>query len=99
MASKQVNDGACDRPGRFFAGTWPTRITGEGAPLTCGRRSQGTGLLPVGGIYTGIGWSPDDRRWYYIDSLYLRVDLFDYGAQQVAIGKPPHVRHHRLRAR
>lgn len=80
----QMNDGAVDACGRFWAGTTclePEAHHGAGS-LYC--------LDPVGlevtehlsgiDVSNGIGWSPDGRRCYYIDSARHRVDVFPFDA-------------------
>jgi sugar lactone lactonase YvrE len=74
-----MNDGACDRAGRFYAGTMAFDETpGAGALYRLDPDLGVTRLLTGVSISNGIGWSPDERLMYYIDSLVHRVDVFDY---------------------
>ena len=87
IPGNRMNDGACDRAGRFFAGTMASdESPGAGALYVLATDRQVTRLLTGVGISNGIGWSPDDQRMYYIDSLTYRVDLFDYEPATGAIG-------------
>jgi len=87
IPGNRMNDGACDRAGRFFAGTMAEdESPGAGALYLLTADHQVTRLVAGVGISNGIGWSPDDRRMYYIDSLTYRVDLFDYDPGTGAIG-------------
>jgi sugar lactone lactonase YvrE len=87
MPGNRMNDGACDRAGRFFAGTMAEdESPGAGALYLLATTHRVTKLFAGAGISNGIGWSPDDRRMYYIDSLTYRVDLFDYEPGTGAIG-------------
>jgi sugar lactone lactonase YvrE len=87
IPGNRMNDGACDRAGRFFAGTMADDETpGAGALYLLATDHQVTRLVAGVGISNGIGWSPDDRHMYYIDSLTYRVDLFDYEPSTGAIG-------------
>jgi sugar lactone lactonase YvrE len=87
VPGNRMNDGACDRAGRFFAGTMAAdESPGAGALYLLATDHQVTRLVAGVGISNGIGWSPDDRRMYYIDSLTYRVDLFDYEPAAGAIG-------------
>ena len=87
LPGNRMNDGACDRAGRFFAGTMADdESPGAGALYLLAADHQVTRLVAGVGISNGIGWSPDDRRMYYIDSLTYRVDLFDYEPSTGAIG-------------
>ncbi|WP_345571738.1 SMP-30/gluconolactonase/LRE family protein [Nonomuraea rosea] len=75
----RMNDGACDRAGRFFAGTKAEDDTpgaGNLYRLDPGRSCERvlTGVT----ISNGIGWSPDERLCYYVDTPSDQVDVFDY---------------------
>lgn len=90
----RLNDGKCDRAGRFWASSihqdpdlvhelmesGTTRRTGPG-PAACYR------LDPDGQVHqifdgvtvgNGLAWSSDDSRMYYIDTVTRGVDVFDY---------------------
>jgi len=75
----RMNDGACDRAGRFFAGSMANDETpGAGALYRLDPDHSVTRLITGVGISNGIGWSLDDTRMYYVDSLTYQVDVFDY---------------------
>jgi sugar lactone lactonase YvrE len=75
----RMNDGACDRAGRFYAGTMAAdESPGLGTLYRLDPNLQVTALATGLGISNGIGWSPDERLMYYIDSQVHRVDVFDY---------------------
>jgi len=87
VPGNRMNDGACDRAGRFFAGTMAEdESPGAGALYLLATDHRVTRLVTGVGISNGIGWSPDGRRMYYIDSLTYRVDVFDYEPGTGAIG-------------
>ena len=78
----QMNDGAVDAAGRFWAGTFCLELghdPGSGA-LYCLRPETLEATKELGGISVsnGIGWSPDGRRCYYVDSDTGRVDTFAF---------------------
>jgi sugar lactone lactonase YvrE len=80
----QMNDGAIDARGRFWAGTTclePERYSGAGN-LYCLDPVTLEAAEHLGGIdvSNGIGWSPDGRRCYYIDTARKRVDLYPFDA-------------------
>ena len=74
-----MNDGKCDAAGRFWAGTKDVE----------GRRPLGslfrvdadrslTTVLSGVTLSNGLGWSPDQRTMYYIDSTTYGIDAFDF---------------------
>ena len=92
--TNRVNDGAVDPAGRLFQGTMS--IDDPGSPVAalyrvdgnCGARRVLSDVM----ISNGIGWSPDASVMYYIDSLTLRVDRFDYDRDTGSIeGRRPFV--------
>jgi sugar lactone lactonase YvrE len=87
VGENRMNDGACDRAGRFFAGTMAEDETpGAGALYRLGPGHEVTRLLTGTSISNGIGWSPDESRMYYVDSLTHGIDVFDYDPAGGAIG-------------
>lgn len=86
VPGNRMNDGKCDSAGRLWAGTMavPPR-PGAGAlyRLEAGRGVEQ--VLTDVGISNGLGWSPDDRLMYYVDTLEGRVDVFDFDAGTGAI--------------
>lgn len=85
VSTNRMNDGKCDSAGRFWAGTMGDRAEpGVGALY----RLEGGVVERVIGditISNGLGWSPDDRLMYYIDSPQGRVDVLDFDAATGAI--------------
>ncbi len=78
-ARHRFNDGKCDPTGRLWLGT----LSLESAPAECAlfslspaapTRTEVTGVS----LSNGLGWSPDGRTFYYIDTPTRRVDRFDY---------------------
>ncbi len=83
----RMNDGACDRAGRYYAGTMAAdERPGAGALYRLDPDLTVTRLLTGIGISNGIGWSPDERLMYYVDSLDHRVDVLDYDPASGSIG-------------
>ena len=73
----RFNDGKIDRKGRLWAGT----MTAKGA--TSALYQMGSDLkikkmLSNITISNGIGWSPDNRVMYYVDSLRYIINAFDF---------------------
>jgi sugar lactone lactonase YvrE len=86
MTGLRMNDGACDRAGRFFAGsTAEDESPGRGAFYSLATDHRVTRLFDGVGISNGVGWSPDERLLYYVDSLAYRLDVFGYDPATGAI--------------
>ncbi|MFF4195870.1 SMP-30/gluconolactonase/LRE family protein [Nonomuraea sp. NPDC001831] len=78
-AGNRMNDGACDRAGRFFAGTKAEDDTpGAGSLYRLSQDRTCDKVLDGVTISNGVGWSPDERLMYYVDTATDRIDVFDY---------------------
>jgi sugar lactone lactonase YvrE len=90
----RMNDGACDRAGRFWAGTMALdERPGAGALYRLSPNGRVDMMLRPVSISNGIDWTLDDRRMYYIDSSAQSVDVFDFDAATGAIAnRRPFVR-------
>jgi sugar lactone lactonase YvrE len=83
----RMNDGACDRAGRFFAGTMADdEAADRGTLYRLDPDHSVVAVIPVVTVSNGIGWSPDDSLMYYIDSPTRRVDVLDYDPVTGAAG-------------
>jgi sugar lactone lactonase YvrE len=86
MPGNRMNDGKCDRAGRLWAGTMALDLRpGAGSlyRLDAGRRVER--MVADVTISNGLGWSPDDRLMYYIDTPEHRVDVLDFDLATGAI--------------
>ncbi|HEX2134490.1 MAG TPA: SMP-30/gluconolactonase/LRE family protein [Microvirga sp.] len=87
FAVERINDGAADRQGRFWFGTFsPTMSPGGGAlyrldPDLSVRRMD-SGLT----MSNGIAWSPDDTTMYFADSSPGRIYRYAFAADTGEIG-------------
>lgn len=84
----RLNDGACDPAGRFWVGSVALDFASGVACLY--RYSSDGGLARVLSevtISNGLGWTPDGRGMYYVDSMTYRIDLFDYDVATGAISE------------
>lgn len=81
----RLNDGKCDSQGRFWFGSM-SRGRGEGELY----RYDPDGSLRVMesgvSISNGLGWSPDQKTFYYTDSPLRTIYAYDYEADTGAIG-------------
>lgn len=84
--SLRFNDGACDPAGRFLAGTmaWD-QAPGAGSLYRLDPDLTVTRLVDDVTISNGLGWSPDGRTMYYVDTSTRRIDAFDYDLATGAI--------------
>lgn len=74
----RLNDGAADPWGRFVVGSMATGTQEGQASLY--RYHESTGTRRLYGdvtISNGVGWSPDRRRMYYVDSGPGTIHTFD----------------------
>jgi len=75
----RMNDGGCDRAGRFFAGTMAfDERPGAGALYRLDLDGVVTTVLDGLSVSNGLGFSPDDRTAYVTDSGPGLVWAFDY---------------------
>ena len=81
LPDNRFNDGKCDPRGRFWAGTMSMVRKPGTASLYC-LDVDHTVRRVFGGvtISNGLGWSPDQRTMYYIDTPTMQVAAFDYDA-------------------
>ena len=80
----RFNDGKVDRKGRLWAGT----MTFKGATSALYRMDSDLGVKKIISeitISNGIGWSPDNRIMYYVDSLRYVIYAFNYDLATGAI--------------
>ena len=88
----RLNDGSCDPAGRFWVGSMALDL--ERAAAVLFRYEKGALERVLDGITlsNGIGWSPDGRLMYYVDSLAYGVDVFDFDADSGELrGRRPFV--------
>ena len=74
----RMNDGAGDPWGRFWIGSMA--FSGEKGRGSLYRFHESTGTETVFGdvtISNGMGWSPDERTMYYVDSGPGTISAFD----------------------
>jgi sugar lactone lactonase YvrE len=77
----RMNDGTCDRQGRYYCGTMAYAETpGAGTLYRLDQDRSVTPVLTGSTISNGIVWSVDGSSVYYIDTPTHRVDGFDFDA-------------------
>ena len=89
LAGNRMNDGKCDRRGRFWAGTMATDHTPGAGTLYRLEKANGddavTAIFSGITVANGLDWSPDNRLMYYIDSPSQRIDVFDFEEESGAL--------------
>ena len=82
----RFNDGKCDRKGRFWAGTMDDRLKEHtGALYRLDADLSVHRLVDSIGISNSLAWSPDNRRFYFADTMDRAIYLFDYDHETGAI--------------
>ncbi|WP_338201619.1 SMP-30/gluconolactonase/LRE family protein [Candidatus Nephthysia bennettiae] len=82
----RMNDGKCDRAGRFWAGSMSYAETGnEGSLYRLEHDHSVVRVLSGVGLSNGLGWSPDDRLMYHVDSLAATVYVHDFDLESGSI--------------
>ncbi len=75
----RMNDAKCDAMGRLWVGSMDhDEMPGAGSLYRVDPGGSVERVLVDVTVSNGIGWSPDGRRMYYIDSPTRRVDVLDY---------------------
>ena len=84
----RMNDGACDRAGRFFGGTMAfDERPGAGALYRLDLDGTVRTVLDGLTVSNGLGWSPDDATVYLSDSGAAQVWAFDYDLASGVFGQ------------
>lgn len=82
----RLNDGRCDRRGRFWAGSMVEALDREGAALYRFDPDRSVHRMVDGLICSnGLAWSPDDRVLYHADTRQWTVFAYDYDIDSGAI--------------
>jgi sugar lactone lactonase YvrE len=79
MQSVHFNDGKCDPAGRFWVGTRANDGSpGGGALYRVGRDREVTCMATGFDVPNGMGWSPDGRYFYLIDTVPRLLYRYDF---------------------
>lgn len=80
----RFNDGKVDRQGRFWAGT----MTPDGATSSLYRLDPDLTVHKMESgvtISNGVGWSPDNRLMYFVDTMRRVINVYDFDPESGAI--------------
>ncbi|MBW3560963.1 MAG: SMP-30/gluconolactonase/LRE family protein [Actinobacteria bacterium] len=84
----RMNDGKCDRQGRFWASTMAFDATPEAGSLYCLTPELDVRkVLDRLTIGNGLAWSEDDRTFYFIDSMTHGVDAYEFDGTSGELGE------------
>jgi len=85
IPENRFNDGKCDCRGRFWAGTMSKKLdtgygdSGPAGSLYCLDAELGVSKKIAGvTLSNGMGWSPDNNTFYYIDTPTNTVAAYDF---------------------
>lgn len=89
LPDHRFNDGKCDALGRFWAGTVELSEQFPVGALYCLDRDLSVNTVLHGVTDSnGLGWSPDNRTMYYIDSATRNVTAYDFDLTLGALSRP-----------
>lgn len=74
----RMNDAKVDSRGRLWVGSRDKDRLGRGRLFRVDGHGHADVMLDGINVSNGIGWSPDDRTMYYIDSLSYVLRAFDF---------------------
>jgi sugar lactone lactonase YvrE len=79
MSGVHFNDGKCDPAGRFWVGTRASNGSpGDGALYRVDHQRQVTCMAIGFDVPNGMGWSPDGRYFYLIDTVPRLLYRYDF---------------------
>lgn len=84
----RMNDGKCDRAGRFWASTMAFDATAGAGSLYCLDKDLTVRKVLDGlTIGNGLAWTDDDRTFYFIDSMAHGVDAYAFDLESGELGE------------
>jgi sugar lactone lactonase YvrE/DNA-binding IclR family transcriptional regulator len=79
MPGNRFNDGKCDRRGRFWTGSLAINTApGKGSLWRCDVDGSVQRMDSGFHIANGLGWSPDDKVFYFTDSAKRVIYAYDF---------------------
>lgn len=89
QSDTRMNDAKCDSAGRFWGGTIALDLhAGGGSLYRMDADRSITRVLSGLHIPNGMGWSPDDRTMYFIDSFAYCVFAYDFDVERGSLSNP-----------
>jgi sugar lactone lactonase YvrE len=88
----RMNDGKCDLAGRYWTGTMALdHRTPDSCLYRIGADLKMTTMLTSIVVSNGLGWSPDNRKLYYNDTVARHIDMFDFDLITGAVQNRSHL--------
>lgn len=86
----RMNDGACDAAGRFWAGSMALQedVLRRGSLYRLGTDGRAVEVLAGVSLSNGIGWAPDGRTMYHVDTLAPTLSAYPFDEATGALGPP-----------
>ena len=84
--TNRFNDGKCDRRGRFWVGSLALNLKPEAGALYRIDGENRFSIMETGlTLPNGIGWSPDERTMYLVETAQRTVFAYDFDADTGSI--------------
>lgn len=78
----RMNEGGCDPAGNLYAGSMAhDKTPGAAALFRIDKNLKVHRELSDLTISNGIGWSPDHKHAYFVDTPLARIDIFDWSTE------------------
>jgi len=81
-----LNDGRCDRRGRFWVGSMSRTMAGASGRLYRLERGRLDAVDDGIWVSNGVCWSPDDTKMYFADSHVKTIFVYDFDLAAGTIG-------------
>ncbi|MER5614540.1 SMP-30/gluconolactonase/LRE family protein [Streptomyces sp. NPDC002215] len=89
VPGRRGNDAAVAPDGALWVGTMRYDGAPDGGSLSrIAADGTSSAVLPVVACGNGIGWSPDGRLMYFIDTPTRRIDVFDFDGEHAVNRRP-----------
>ena len=86
-ATHRLNDGRCDRAGRFWVGSMSDSLfVPEGTLFSIGPAAEAVAHFDDIIVPNSLAFSPDDRRFYFADTRRYMIWQFDFEIESGRIG-------------